>query len=888
MTRRLVVCLRWRPDDGGASSEGFVSAAHGVIERLSALGGRLVLWHPEWLCVDFAIEALQDAIDFVVDHPHVGFSVGFAYGKLNELLDGGPLLAACYGPAIDSAIQMARMARAREVLVEPALVKASGGELLVQGAKVATMGDQRVRGFKLDLAHPQRSLECESVARLIPPPWLGPVPSLGLREAQLSVVRAPRGGGGSRWLSEHRHLHHEGGTVLSGFTYAQPLGVLRFALTSDQTLRGRPELTAQATSTWEALSSGQGCSPADGAALLVAWARARAEFAVLYLEDVEAFDTDSLDVVAAAIREGQLAAVVAIDVEAALPEALRKLEVHAEATVREPSPAEARSLLKRMTGDHLDDTWAERLATRGMPSPLGVTQSLVEALDSASFLWTESGVVPRVQRDDSPEPHSAMSLLRRRLHFLELTDRLLLEALAVLGGRAQDDQVVLLLKLAGRTATNTDVAFGFLERLGWVVQEPQGWVALASRTHRVAIVSSLSDKRFRALHQAAATYYVERAEPCGWVSAAVHAALAGNVGKALLLAKRAIPAIRAAGFELTALALEQYVEQGNLDVLAERGLVNDEAAMRSRVTLQEDQLLDASLSPQEGAERTETMPAEAPRIPTPRPSSPALGRDSRGGTSDVSAPDAKPEPALDVATVAPAPPGIAEPTTSVESEAAQSESEAAQSEPERVSETDVEAMSADDIELEPASEEPEGDIQAARVAEAAHTAGVGASPTLRVAGVPSNDSLMPERASLALQRGDPVTLDQLARQLRGEAHNVLADRLDAMASLVRGHTGEALRRLRDAKARAGQLTLSEQCRASLALSVAIAAAGRPTDALLEVLEGLAKARRAGDVRGERACAKFLAQLAYKAGHADVAQRWQALSISPSERPDAPI
>ena len=161
-----------------------------------------------------------------------------------------------------------------------------------------------------------------------------------------------------------------------------------------------------------------------------------------------------------------------------------------------------------------------------------------------------------------------------------------------------------------------------------------------------------------------------------------------------------------------------------------------------------------------------------------------------------------------------------------------------------------------------------------------------AAPTLRVAGVPSNDSLMPERASLALMRGDPVTLDQLARQLRMEAHNMLADRLDAMARLVRGNTGDALRRLRDAKHRARQLSLSEQCRASLALSVAIAAAGRSTDAMLEALEGLARARRGGDTRGERACAKFLAQLAQKAGQEPVALAWQNLSTSPSLHPSS--
>jgi len=82
-----------------------------------------------------------------------------------------------------------------------------------------------------------------------------------------------------------------------------------------------------------------------------------------------------------------------------------------------------------------------------------------------------------------------------------------------------------------------------------------------------------------------------------------------------------------------------------------------------------------------------------------------------------------------------------------------------------VPDSDLEAMSsADDSELKPASEEPEGDIQAVTpelsVPGSDGNGAPRALPTLRVAGVPSNDSLMPERASLALQRGDPVTLDQ--------------------------------------------------------------------------------------------------------------------------------
>lgn len=894
MTRRLVVCLRWRPGDQDAGADAFADAAASIVEQLAALGGRLTLWHPEWLCVDFGVEGLQDAIDFIVDRPHRNFSVGFAYGTLHEVVDGGPMLAACLGPAIDSAMALARMARAGDVLVEPGLVKASGGELLVHGARVATIGSTRVRGFKLDMEHPQRSLECESVARLVTQPFLAHTRAFEARPGALCVLAAVRGGGGSRALAEQRTAQHPESLVFSANPTGVPLGALRSALVHSRMLAGDlPPLSPGAQAAWHSLSQGTGCSHQVGALLLGEWARARSAAGIIYVEDVAEIDFDSLDVLAVAVGSGELGAVVLAEHGAPLPEPLRHLTVAESQVLPELALEDAVSLLERMTGDQLAAEWAERLAARGLPTLLGVTESLVEALDSASFLWTDAGVVPRVPREEPFQPETALTLLRRRLHFVEMTERLLLEAVAVLGGKAERTQVASLLKLAGRSVNNTDAAFAFLERLGWVTLGAGDRVALRTRTHRLAIVASLSDKRFRALHQAAATLAVDSAEPLGLVSATLHAALAGNVGKATLLARRALAPLNAAGLDATAEAVEQFAATSDLGRLRERGLEWSEMSAE-RPLAQTADSTEPGPPPDAGtsARRNETLPAEAPvetrssreresvgpRL-SPRRSSDSAERASARALVEGSVPRAPAAPEVPISEVA-------EPVNS-------GEEAAVAPEPERevVSDSDIEAMSAEDSEAKPASEEPEGDVHA--VAEVAHhpgsepNGGTRASPTLRVAGVPSNDSLMPERASLALQRGDPVTLDQLARQLRSEAHNMLADRLDAMACLVRGNTGEALRRLRDAKHRARQLSLSEQCRASLALGVAIAAAGRPTDAMLEALEGLALSRRGGDLRGERACAKFLAQLAHKAGQDPVASAWQDLSASPSLHPSAP-
>ncbi len=882
MTKRLVVCLRWRAGDEAAPPGGFASAADLVIERLSALGGRLILWHPEWLAIDFSLEALQDAIDFIIDRPPRGFSIGFSYGPLKEVVDGGPMLAACLGPAVETAVALARMARVGEVLIEPSLVRASGAELLVQGARVATLGSTRIRGLKLDLAHPQRSLECESVARLAQPGWHGrALPELSVRERELSLLLAAPGAGGSRFLREHRERENPRALFFSRYASGQPLAALHHALRCDE-LAGGPqdELPGLSRASFEALGRGQAIQPGAAVKLVCQWIEARSLPRVVYIDDAGEVDHDSLEVLVGAATRCGLGLLASLHPEALVPLPLAELPVCQKLLLPELSSSDAVELLREMTDEQLSVEWAEKLAARGMPWPLGVTQSLVEALDSASFLWGDAGVTPRVQRDEVPEAREADALLRRRLHFVELTDRLLLDALAVLGGSAKQSELGQLLKLAGRGVAGTDASLSYLARMGWVLLGPTGYVSLATRTHRQAIVSSLSDKRFKTLHQAAASLRSESGSPLALASAAYHAGLAGNVGKAALLARRAAASLRAAQLGSTASAFEQFAEAGDPSVLRARGLTGGRADQRRTVSVsaQDEQFLDASLSPETnsstGSLPMQTLPAtQMPATGTPDAapgvSVVAAVRAPRDGFADAADPgsDAARDRKADEAPPRGLTPDLGK----------------AEREPERVSETDLEAMSsADANELEPVSEEPEGNVGVLAVGSNATPARGGerkGSETLRVAGVPSDsESLMPARAALALLRGDPVTLDELAKQLRSEAHSMLADRLDAMASLVRGNVGDALRRLRDAKAQASEQSLSDQCRASLALSIAVAAAGRPSDALLEVLEGLARARRAGDIRGERACAKFLSQLATRSGHEQIAEAWHALSI----------
>jgi hypothetical protein len=131
----------------------------------------------------------------------------------------------------------------------------------------------------------------------------------------------------------------------------------------------------------------------------------------------------------------------------------------------------------------------------------------------------------------------------------------------------------------------------------------------------------------------------------------------------------------------------------------------------------------------------------------------------------------------------------------------------------------------------------------------------------------------------ALKRRDFESITRLVTELRERGEQLsLADRLEAMTSLARGETSDALRVLRSGRARAQQKSLAERSRAALALAVGLAAVGRKSEALLEALDALARARAAGDAKGERACAGFLARLSRSAGDEQAARAWAGVAL----------
>jgi hypothetical protein len=103
-----------------------------------------------------------------------------------------------------------------------------------------------------------------------------------------------------------------------------------------------------------------------------------------------------------------------------------------------------------------------------------------------------------------------------------------------------------------------------------------------------------------------------------------------------------------------------------------------------------------------------------------------------------------------------------------------------------------------------------------------------------------------------------------------------ATRLEAIGELSAGRTQRAVERLHAAVQKTERAAPALRSRAWLAYGIALAVAGRATDALFAGLEALAGARESGEPHGEQACARFLARLAQGVGHPDAAHVWEGV------------
>lgn len=755
---RVVVCFRRRGGVKRGDGDEPVDRADALVGRATALGGRVVAWHVQSFAFDFADEALEDAIELVAGEdagPVGGFGVGVAAGELSILIDGDARVALGRGPALRRAMALSQIARRGEVLLDPGLEAVRSERVLCSGSRLGMFGRERVRGLSLDLRFPWRDGVADGLAHLTLPERVGaPEPAeLELEPGCVSVLRARRGAGGSRFLSELARLHADKKHLFVVPSAAgEPLGALCAALAS---ARDEVSLGVEHSASLESLLAGEGLDLEASSELLSA-CLAGAAGALVLIDEPHDVDADTLEVVAHAAQSSGVSVVTRVGASEQLPPALHELEPGPELQLEALGRAPSADLARAFTGGALEARAATRWGKRGGGWPLAILEALGEGIESGELVRQDERLVPRLRIAGRGRSHSARHWLERRLRFVSPGGRVLLDALAVLGGRAERATLQELLKLTGAPSPEWDSTLQALAAARWLEVSSDGACALPSATHRIELGALMEPPQKRLLHAAASRMLSESERPLAVCAAALHAWLAGDSDRALLLGRRAAATAHAVGLSATADALEHFAVSGARGALSARGLG--------------------------GVFRIE------------------LGEGASGVTD-------------------PAPPPHSEP-------------------PERRPEL-LAAMSSD-----------------------------------------------PERAppgavAQALREGRVEDVERMARELREDGeHHLLADRLEAMAALGRGQTGEALRLLRAAKDQARQLSAVERCRAALAHGIGLARAGRKTEALLETLEGLARAREAGDIAGERACARFLAQLSRSVGQDAPAAAWDALAQPP--------
>jgi hypothetical protein len=130
-----------------------------------------------------------------------------------------------------------------------------------------------------------------------------------------------------------------------------------------------------------------------------------------------------------------------------------------------------------------------------------------------------------------------------------------------------------------------------------------------------------------------------------------------------------------------------------------------------------------------------------------------------------------------------------------------------------------------------------------------------------------------ELAKEALIAGDNVSLERWVDGLRAAGESpIFTERMRAMARIVRGDIGDALRVLRRTRLELDPKDHALRCQTSLAMGIALSVAGRPQEALLEGMDALARARQTSDERAAQACVAFLAKLFTSVGRTEEANK----------------
>ncbi|MDI1444943.1 hypothetical protein [Polyangium sp. 6x1] len=566
MAERIVVSFHGPNGSLASSGSGYLERSLSILKRAEAHGGALCAWSGEAYSVDFAAEALDEALGFTLEQVAEAqdgepLRIGIAQGEMQPIGAQGGL---AWGKPLVRAERLAAIARPGEVLLDADVAAVQSGDLVTAGLRRGRAADGSiVRGLRLDIYAPLRGDTLANVLKLVLAPELvGREEELGKLTVPLGcagLLRAAPGAGGTRLLQElaRRLAPPRSLRIAPTFLPREPLGALRNAFARSLGREEPPALPEALAAAFNKLLAGEGIDPRSAAELVDAWlAPVDGRSGLLTVDDVALIDVATLEVVSQAIpAPGFFRSVVRLDVEEALPEVLSSIPVVAEVTLG-PLPKEAAVALARaFCGGAITQEAAERWARRGEGMPLGIREALAEGLSTGELRWAGDVAEPRDRASGRGAPAPAHEWIVRRATWLEPGERAALVGVALLGADAPSEIVDAVSTLMAGAGARVAVVEDALVGAGWAYRPEEGWLAIASRTTARALIGLLDAGTRELWHRMAGRVLEQNVGPLGLAEPAYHAAVAGERASAAVLAAEAALAAAGAGLRKAAAAL---------------------------------------------------------------------------------------------------------------------------------------------------------------------------------------------------------------------------------------------------------------------------------------------------------------------------------------------
>ncbi len=845
MDERIVVCLAVQ----GPHPAEYAQRVDSLVKRASAFGATVCACGWDGIAFAFHPDDVEEAIEFArasdVRQLTAPFCVGIAGGGWTALLEASSSIELGFGPALFRARAVAALARNGEVLLETSLQQGHHF-LLASPDERSAQAPLPIRAVALappsDPASDGRSLPVQ----LEPSELVSREVTLDLCSGDpgtLATLRAVPGVGGTRVLQACAIAVAPASTLLLRPVGAgvEPLGSLRRAFGREVALhRSRPVPDVSAA-TLAALLDGRGATIDAAAALLEDWL-AGSSPGLLLIDDATEVDPTSLEVVANSLIAASrpFRAIARLDAESPLPAVLALAAPGPEITIGPLMPGDAESIASSWLGCVIDDDMLRKLVASADGVPLTLRERLADAIGTADLQRSGGKARMRAGFSLAPADGSVRPAITDRLNRVTPGGRAVLLAVAMLGGDVSDEQAASLVESAADVPTEFTDELRELVAAGWIVEPEPGWVALPSRSHQRVLVASLPEDRRGSWHRAAALTLEMHATGLAYADAAWHAAMAGDDRRASRLARQTAAVAHDAQLEAAAKALEMLSASPvhwTPEADSSPGLGGPRAPMMTIPPSPEQELaarLVAHGAPPNASDSY--LPVDLPERAAatqpdaaPRPSPPAIPRAPR--PADVAKLGAR----------TPAPVAVPRPAGAVERE--RTEQHAAAPAPMPTQEPTQPVIAA----------APVMDVRAA-------FASVPSAHVEEMAGS------LPLIAREALASGNEEVLERWFEDLGAAGKSPrLVERMRAIATLPGRNSGAAIATLREACVRAQSLGEVERSRSHLALAVGLARIGRLTEALIEGLEALSRARQAADAHAERACLRFLQQLYAAAG-----------------------